>query len=279
MVVSLATVALYWYSFCFEVGYAWYFGYPSGLIPITLGLVLNVWTLLFIYTVAIFQFLQLNLFYWPHHGKWKYGLVFAFILWFASIIVIRAYAPFYAIPGAGLLAVVAAYVAIVMKRRSSAEPTHKGELKDDSDLKQIAMVYDARSELPPDSVAYKIVKGFGFDPVLLLLLIVVVFPGVFAAAGIAEARAEQDFYTFTESGSSREYIVLRILDGLAIAAPYDPTTEACQKRFLVRKVAEVPDLVPTHIDRLSCSDPFEKAEVVSQMSAVQVDEGKAVARS
>jgi len=257
LLISLATVGLYWYSFCFEVGWALYFGYPTGLIPISLGLILNVWTFLFFYSCMAFGFLQLNLSHWTHYGKGKYALVVMLILFLALLMVIRGYAPKYT-AFVVLFSSVAAYIGtLVMRRKLAAQkneaPEKSKEGEQGFDVTQIATVYDARSKIPSESIAHRIVERLGFDPLLVFFFVVIVFPVMFGGAGYIEARSKQDFYSFSDSAANprKEYLVLRILDGILIAVPYKKDSGTYVKAFLVRHAADTEGLSPVHVERVS----------------------------
>jgi hypothetical protein len=93
------------------------------------------------------------------------------------------------------------------------------------------MAYDARSRVHPDSIAFGLVARFGFDPVLVGLLVALVLPGLFWFAGYAEARSNRNFYLFAHS--ERSYLVLRIFQDKLISAPFDETNGTYSATFLI----------------------------------------------
>lgn len=250
--IPLATVALYCYSFSFEVGYADYFGYPRGLIPISIGLILNVWTLLFVYLVLFVGFLQLNLSHWPDTPKTRYGFIVVLLGWFGLLIALKAFFPKYLYFG-GLLTVIAAFMGLSLMRRAAAKRQRNCEgLLDEkrapASVSEIPMIYDARSQVDPDSIAYQLVTRLGFDPALVFALVVIVFPALFWSAGLGEARSKQEFYVFSQSGT--EYLALRILDSNVIAAPFSESSNTYAKEFLVRPITELAGLKAKRVGNL-----------------------------
>jgi hypothetical protein len=92
-VIPGLTALLYAYSYAFEAGYANAFGYPVTFVGVSLDLILNIGTVLFLYAALFLGFLQLNLYYWPTGQAHAARLMGFAILFFASIIAINIWVP------------------------------------------------------------------------------------------------------------------------------------------------------------------------------------------
>jgi hypothetical protein len=250
VLLPIATVALYSYSFFFELGYATRFGYPQELIPISLRLILNIWVYLFIYLGFSVLFFQLNLQYWPHRGRAKYTLIAVFLIWLGLLIGVNAIAPRY-LNWVLILSSVFCFLGGYFRRRATRTQTDGADQKirqavTQNEFDAIPMIYDARSKIPKDSIAYRLVSALGFDPLLIFLLAMIVIPGMFWLAGFSEAVSRKSFYTF--SRLETEYIALRIFDEKIIAASF--TRDGCSysREFVVALIPEIRSLKP-----LDCS--------------------------
>lgn len=226
--IPVATALLYAYSYSFEVGYAAAFGYPPSLVSISLDLALNFGTAAFFYAIFVLVFLQLNLQTWPGTRIHTAGLIFVLVLFFASLIACKIWLPDH-LQLVYFLVPLTAYAGQLLSYKLL-----KGE---GSSADRLPNAYDHGGRIPAHSVAYALVRRFGFDPLLLALLIAIVLPALFAGAGYAEGRTHADFLLFEESGQN--FLILRIGGGSIIAAEYNESETGFRPAFVVRAVEGV----------------------------------------
>jgi len=235
LLIPALTALLYVYSFAFEVGYAKWFGYPAGLVTVTLDLILNVGTAFFLWILWIFTFLQLNMQYWPSTRIHTSAFLALLVVYFACVIGARIWLPEY-FYFSFLLSSVFAYLGGRALAKFEAAPPE--ERKD-----RIPNVYDPRSVISKSSIGYALIQRLGFDPLLFALAIVLVLPALFAGVGYAEARSKSEFLAFEESGE--DYVALRIGGGSVIAAKSNHDENTKTKQFIVRDVRDVGRLTVT----------------------------------
>ena len=108
------------------------------------------------------------------------------------------------------------------------------------------MIYDAHSKIPAGSIAYRMILSLGFDPILILVLVLLIFPAFFWALGFSQAMTKKTFFVFNRSGA--EYMALRIFDEQLVATPLDRKQCEHSGDFLVLKIDDVGGLKATTID-------------------------------
>jgi len=245
--LTLATVALYSYTYCFEVGYAFEFGYPIELVKVNIDSILNVWILLLVYLFLLVGFLQLNFYYWPY--RWRNRLIVVLVIYFAIVVWLRSQFGFNGAVWAMILPSVAAFGVLYWKKKN---PPREPEPSGDS-TKSVPMMYDARSEVQTDSIARHLVQRLGYDPLLLVVLIFLAVPGLFIAAGWADATSRSAHHYFADPSTQKEYVILRIFGATTVSAMYDPKEGSCQRQYLVRSVEELGLLQPAQGSLEGCN--------------------------
>ena len=113
-------------------------------------------------------------------------------------------------------------------------------------FRDIPMIYDAHSKIPAGSIAYRMILSLGFDPILILVLVLLIFPAFFWALGFSQAMTKKTFFVFNRSGA--EYMALRIFDEQLVATPLDRKQCEHSGDFLVLKIDDVGGLKATTID-------------------------------
>lgn len=229
VLLPLATIGLYAYSYIFELGYAFYFGYPVQLIAPSVYLIANFGVAVFFYALMAFGFLQLNLQTWPMTPRHVFLLVVLLISFLFGLIALKAWNR-EALRYAYFLIPATAYLGGIAAHRWQKEGNK--EVYD-----KVPMAYDARSNVPENSIASAIVRRLRFDPLLLSFLVVMVLPALFCAAGYADARSQTTFYEFTDGGTS--YISLQFTGESVIAARFDPTANHYYSEFVVRTAGDL----------------------------------------
>jgi len=240
LVLPLGTMFLYVYSYAFEIGHAMYFGYPSGLVAISVGLVINFGTGVFLYLLFFFGFLQLNLQSWPNTKKHVFSLTIAFIVFFSALIATKVWLPRFGGVSYMLIPLIA-YFGLRATRK-----WRKSETPSESD--KIPMAYDARSQVPEDSIAHAIVYRLGFDPLLFGALLLIVLPALFWSAGFADAKSRTQHYFFQESGS--EYVILRFTGSSVIGARLDESNGIYYPEYVRRPVLGLAAIEPMKFEKL-----------------------------
>lgn len=233
-VLPAATALLYLYSYVFEAGYAFRFGYPSGFTVVSLGIILNFGTALFFYAVFFVTFMQLHLQAWPHTKKHIFQLTTVFVLFFAFLIVLklvlRDSSPVMLAGISSVIGSLSAYIGIFATRKYYEE-------NQNSDAGAVPMIYDSGSEIPEGSIAHRMIDKLGYDPALFIVLLLIIMPVLFYGAGFAEARSTTVFYVFEESGS--KYISLRISGSRVVAAKLDSSETKYHPDYIARPLQEI----------------------------------------
>lgn len=244
VLLPLATIALYAYSYIFEIGHAFYFGYPVQLVPPSVDLIANFGVALFFYGVMVFGFLQLNLQTWPKTRRHVFLLVVVFVCFLFALVALKSWYR-EALRYSYFLIPATAYVGIIAAHR-----WRKRDNKEDYD--KVPIAYDARSNVPEHSIAGAMVGRLGFDPLFLSLLVFIVLPALFWMVGYADAKSRTTFYEFTDSGSS--YVSLRFTGGAVIAARFEPAKKHYYSEFVVRAAGDLKGLRRIEVKALRQTD-------------------------
>ena len=163
-------------------------------------------------------FLQLNLQFWPYRGKAKYTLLLIFLLWLIVLVFGVAKGWRYIVGFMVFLSCAVSILGHYFMRRAGLDPlsAESGptgspqETRDLASFRDIPMIYDAHSKIPAGSIAYRMILSLGFDPILILVLVLLIFPAFFWALGFSQAMTKKTFFVFNRSGA--EYMALRIFD-------------------------------------------------------------------
>lgn len=232
VLIPFLPALLYAYSYAFEVGFANAFGYPAGFVKVSLDLVLNMGTVLFVYVGLFVTFLQLNLYYWPSGQTHVARLLGFAILFFGLMIAIKIL-----LPGGVGLATFVTPVAAFFGAKTMGKLGSDGLQGRASNANKLPNVYDKRGEIPPHSLAHSLLTRLGFDPVLIGAVFLIVVPLLFAGFGYGEARSQTEFLYMEDSGV--EYVVLRVVGDNVIAARTGGSKSSYRQEFIVRPLGDV----------------------------------------
>jgi hypothetical protein len=265
--LAIGTILSYFYVYCFEIGYCFHFGFPSGIFPITLSNILHAWFLLTFYVIFVFGFLQLNLQYWPATQKHVAAFVFVFFGYLFCLITIltlfrdlliidglnfniHIFLAFWLSSAIGLCAV-RIYNRDVAGEISPKDKNDSGRI-DREDAKTIFTVFDRTSNISFGSIGHMVLARLGFDPLIIILVFLLFLPGISLYAGWANAYSQTVFYVYERINDHQNQIVLKIAEGQLISAPYDPIYETYKARFVIVRITDpiIAGLVVTYVEKL-----------------------------
>lgn len=229
--IPLATLLLYTYSYSYELGVAYAYGYSPALIQISVDLVVNAGSGLFLYTLFLVSFLQLNLQMWPNTNKHVVYFVSLFAVAFLVFASFRIWLPQY-LSAAFFVSPIFAYVGQLLMnkyKRGGKDSTQKPP-----------MIYDARSNVDEASLAHRIVVSLGFDPLLIFVAAFLVAPTLMLAAGYGEGKSNEDYLVFEEA--NKQYALLRAYGGVSVSAEWDADACLTKKIFIVRHLTDLPQM-------------------------------------
>jgi len=221
---------LYIYAYCYELGYAHYFGYPIAWVKFELGMLGNFLSSQILFITYIFLFFQLAFQYTPATQRYVVSIVFACFMIGLLQIAIEYFAP-------QEWKVASIYAAFAVVTFGLLLSVHRLRAKSGSGSDFVPSAYDRKSQVPEGTIAHFFLSRFRFDPLLYIYLFLFLFPILFATNGYIEAEQKKSFFKF--SFDNNFYLALRISDSSIIASPYENHREFFTKGYLTIATEQV----------------------------------------